>query len=94
MINDEADEVIKEHFVSPKNRSQNNLEWLKGSKFVFDYVELLYYQRHKINLNWGGSDTNSPNWIRNKKATINTINKNINECFQYAAKVALNHKEI
>ena len=94
MINDEADEVIKEHFVSPKNRHQKNLESMKGSKFVFDYVQLLYYQRHKINLNWGGSYINSPDWIRNKKATINTINKNINKCFECAAKIALNHKEI
>ena len=51
MINYEADEVIKEHFDSPKNRYQKNLESMKGSKFVFDYVQLLYYQRHKINLN-------------------------------------------
>ena len=81
MINDEADEVIKEHSVSPKNTYQNNLESMKGSKFVFDYVQLLYYQRHKIDLNWGGSYTSSPEWIRNKKSTISTINKNINKWF-------------
>ena len=38
IINDEADEVIKEIFDSFKNRYQNNLESMKGSKFVFDYV--------------------------------------------------------
>ena len=27
-----------------------------------------------------------------KKATINTINRNDNKCFQYAAVLALNHK--
>ena len=32
--------------------------------------------------------------IKNKKATINSINKKDNKCFQYAAKVALNHEEI
>ena len=42
MINDEADEVIKELFESLKNRYQNNLELMKGSEFVFDYVHLLY----------------------------------------------------
>ena len=42
IINDEADEVIKEIFDSFKNRYQNNLESMKGSKFVFDYVQLLY----------------------------------------------------
>ena len=42
MINDEADEVIKELFNSLKDRCQNNLESIKGSQFVFDYVHLLY----------------------------------------------------
>ena len=41
MINDEADEVIKELFDSPKNRYQNNLESMKGSEFAFDYDYLL-----------------------------------------------------
>ena len=43
MINDESDEVIKELFDSLKNRYQNNLESMKGSESVFDYVHLLYY---------------------------------------------------
>ena len=51
IINDEADEVIEELFKSLKNRYQNNLESMKGSEFVFDYVHLLYYKCHKINLN-------------------------------------------
>ena len=42
MINDEADEVIKELSDSLKNRYQNNFESIKGSEFVFDYVQLLY----------------------------------------------------
>ena len=40
MINDEADEVTKELFDSLKNRYQNNLESMKGSDIVFDYVHL------------------------------------------------------
>ena len=40
MINDEAEEVIKELFHSLKNRYQNNLEYLKGNEFVFQYVHL------------------------------------------------------
>ena len=36
MIDDEADEVIKELFNSVKNRYQNNLESMKGSEFIFD----------------------------------------------------------
>ena len=34
MTNDEADEV--------KNMSQNNLESMEGSEFLFNYVHLLY----------------------------------------------------
>ena len=30
---------------------------------------------------------------KNKKATINLINKKYNKCFQYAVTVALNHKK-
>ena len=42
MINNKADKVIKELFNSLKNRYQNNLESMKGSKCVFDYVHFLY----------------------------------------------------
>ena len=43
MISDEADEVIRKLFGSLKNRYQNNLQSMRGSDFVFDYVQLLYY---------------------------------------------------
>ena len=36
----------------------------------------------------------SPDWIKSKKATINTINKNDGKCFQYAVTVTLNYKKI
>ena len=49
MINDEADEVIKELFDWIKNRSQNHLELMKGSEFVFNCVHLLHYKCHEIN---------------------------------------------
>ena len=54
MINNETHEVIKNVFDSFKNRYQNNLESMKSSEFVFDYVYLLYYKCHKINPNCGG----------------------------------------
>ena len=49
IMNDEADEVTKELFDSLKNRYPNDLESIKGSDFVFDYVQLLCYKCHKIN---------------------------------------------
>ena len=66
---------------------------MNGSECVFDYVHLLYYKCHKINTNRDGSYIASPDWIKNKKATINLINKKDNECFQYAITFELNHEE-
>ena len=54
MISDEADDVYN------KNRSQITLQPMRGTEFVFDYVQLLYYKCHKINLNHGGSYIDSP----------------------------------
>ena len=42
----------------------------EGSNFVFESVDLLHYSLHKISLNRGGSYTDSPEWLKNKKATI------------------------
>ena len=57
-INNEADEIVKE--LSLKNRYQNNLKSMKGSEFIFDYVQLKYYNCHKINPNRCGSYLDSP----------------------------------
>ena len=51
----------------------------------------MYYKYHKINLICGRSYIDPPNWIKNKKGTINPINKN--KCFQCGATRALNHKK-
>ena len=84
----------KELFESLLSKYQIGLEAaIKRSSFDFDHVGLLYYKSHKINLNRGGSYIDSPVWIKNKKDTINQKN-NDNKCFQYAATLALNHKEI
>ena len=54
MFNDEADEVIKEFFDSLRNRYQNNLESVKASEFVFNYVRffsitnVIKYESHWI----------------------------------------------
>ena len=67
---------------------------MRGSEVVFDYVQLLYYKCHKINLKRGGSYIDFPDWIKNKKATINPINKKDNKCFRYPITVALNYEKI
>ena len=94
MVNDEGDEVIQEFFKSLLSRYQISLETsMKGSNFVFDYVDFLYCKYHKVNLRPGGSYSDSPYWIKIKKATINPKN-NDGKYFQYPAMLALNHKEI
>ena len=52
MINDNADEVMEKRFDSLKNRYQNNLASIRGSAFVFDYVQLFYYNiiKHLIKI--------------------------------------------
>ena len=44
-------------------------------------------------MNRGGSYIDSPDWIKNKHATISPKNKN-NYCFKYAITAALNHERI
>ena len=65
---------------------------MRGSGFIFDSVDLLYYKRHEISLNKGGSYTDSPRWLKNKKATMNSKN-NDGRCFQYAITVAFSNKK-
>ena len=54
---------------------------MKGSSFIFEKVDPLYYHLHKISLNRAGSYIDSPKWLKTKGATINPKNKN-NECFK------------
>ena len=66
---------------------------MRGSKFIFNSVDLLYYNLQKPNLNRKGSSyIVSPKWLRNKKATINQKN-NDNNCFQYASKLNYQNKK-
>ena len=78
MISDKGDEV----FDSLENRYQNNLEFMKVSELVFNYVHLIGYKYHKINLNHGGSYIDT--------SIIKPIDKKDNKCFQYAVTVVLN----
>ena len=66
---------------------------MEGSEFTFDPVQLMYYKYHKVIFWRGGSDIDSPGWMKKKKAIINPKNKN-DECFQYAVTVALNYEKI
>ena len=94
MTGSDANEVIGELFKSFLQRYQEGLqEKMRGSEFEFDGVNLLYYDFNKISLNRGGSYIDSPEWIKNKKSTINPKNNDY-KCFQYAVTVLLNHDKI
>ena len=56
---------------------------MRGSGFIFDRVDALHYNLNKISLSRSASYIDSPEWLKNKKATINPKN-NDNKCSQYA----------
>ena len=94
MMGSETDKIIKELFESLLQNYHKDLEeTMRGSKFICDSVDLLYYHLQKISLKRGGSYIDSPKWLKNKKATINPKNNDDN-CFQYALTVALNYQNI
>ena len=67
---------------------------MKGSEFMFNSIDSLYYNLNKITLSRGGSHIDSPEWLKNKKATINLQNKKDDRCSEYAVIVALNNQNI
>ena len=71
MMGSETDEVIEERFKSFLQKYQEGLkESMRGSEFVDDSVDALCYNLNKVSLSRGGSYTDSPKWLKNKKATI------------------------
>ena len=90
----DTDKIIKKLFKSLLQRYQENLqEKMRGSDFVFDGVNFLYYDFNKISISRGGSHIDSPKWLKNKKSTINPKNNDY-KCFQYAVTLALNLDQI
>ena len=72
MMGSETDETIEELFKSFLQKYQEKLEEsMRGSEFVYDSVDALYYNLNKVSLSRGESYVDSPKWLKNKKATIN-----------------------
>ena len=68
----ETDDIIKELFKSfLNNYLKEEIILRKGSGFIFESVDLLSYTFHKISLKRGKSYIKSPEWVINKRATIN-----------------------
>ena len=71
-MGNETGEIIETLFESLLQNYQKDLEEsMRGSEFVFDSIDLLYYHLQKIGLKKGGSYIDSPEWLKNKKARIN-----------------------
>ena len=68
MMGCEADEVIEQFFKSFLQKYQEVLEEsMKGSEFIFDSVDSLYYNLNKISLSRGGSYIDSSKWLKTKR---------------------------
>ena len=68
----DTNKVVNELFESLLLIYQDNLETLiRGTNFIFDSVQLMYYKCHKVNFKPGGSSIHSPDWIKYKNTTIN-----------------------
>ena len=61
---------------------------MRGSEFIFDSVDALYYDLNKIR-----SYIDSLEWLKNQTATINPKHSD-GKFFQYALTVALNYQNI
>ena len=95
MMGADTNEIIRNLFNSILRRYKKGLPTsMRGSEFVFHYVESMNYIFHKIDLKRCGSYIKDLKWIKNKKATINSKNKIYDKCFQYAVTIALNYNKI
>ena len=51
----DVNEIVHELFDSLRSRLQGNLEIsMKGSDFIFDSAQMMYYKCHKVNFRLGG----------------------------------------
>ena len=65
-----------------------------SSSFVFESVKECNIHFQKIDLRRGASYIESPDWLKNKKFTINAKNENSIYCFMHVITVALYHNEL
>ena len=94
MIGGETEEVAEKLIMSILQKYQDNLQnKMKGSDFIFNGVNYLFYDLNRITISQGGSYIESPKWRKHKKYTINQKNTD-NKCFQYATTLALNFNNI
>ena len=68
MMGSGTDEIIKELYKSFLQRYEERFEEsMRGSEFIFDSIDALYYDLNKISLLRGGSYIDSPKWLKIKR---------------------------
>ena len=65
----------------------------RGTGFTHESVGLLYYYFQKIDIIRAESYIASPDWIVNKKATINPKDEKDNECFKWSIIAELDYNK-
>ena len=64
----DATDVTDKLFNSLCSRCKENLETsMKGSDFIFDSVQLIYYKCHKVSFIHGGSYFGTPDWKKKQQ---------------------------
>ena len=87
--------VLNDLLSSLYDKYQVDLTTSRTSRsFVFESVEECNIQFHKKDLRRGASYIELPNWLQNKKCTINPKNENDVYCFMHAITIALYHNEL
>ena len=94
-ISDDINEITTKLIDSLKTEYDKQILLSReGSSFVFSNIEELNIHINKIDLKRGSSYIDSPEWIKNKKATINPHNTKDECCFAHAIVISLYHQEI
>ena len=94
LMGSETDGIVEEFFELQRLQEARETANNRGSELIHENVGLSHYIFQKISLQRGGSHVDSPEWLKNKRATTNPKNKNCDNCFQYVITVVLNYQNI
>ena len=92
----DTENIIDTFFNTILNKIQQEMEKSneRGSGLTHNSLGLWYHHFQRIDIRRGGSYIASPDWIVNKKATINPKNEKDNECFRRSIIAGLNYNKI
>ena len=95
-IGSDTNDVIDRLFNTLSQRFQSAQETSnkRGSEFIPDSVELLYYHFQRIDIRRAELQTKSPDWLAIKKTAINPKNEKDNKCSQWSIISGLNYSKI